>query len=81
MGVRGPIISSVCTRQFAGPRVATIYGTIYSTNALGAAVGSLVGGVLHDLSGGYTAAYVFALVCLCVAAVPFLRVPALRDFR
>lgn len=81
MGVRGPIISSVCTRQFAGPRVATIYGTIYSTNALGAAVGSLVGGVLHDVSGGYAAAYVFALVCLAAAAVPFLRVPALRDFR
>ncbi|MGQ0509288.1 MAG: MFS transporter [Betaproteobacteria bacterium] len=81
MGVRGPIISSVCTRQFAGPRVATIYGTIYSTNALGAAVGSLVGGVLHDVSGGYGAAYVFALACLGVAAVPFLRVPSLRDFR
>ena len=58
-----------------------IYGTIYSTNALGAAVGSLVGGALHDLSGGYAAAYVFSLLCLAVAAVPFLRVPALRDFR
>lgn len=81
LGVRGPIISSVCTRAFAGPRVATIYGTIYSTNALGAAVGSLAGGVLHDVTGGYAAAYLFALACLAVAAVPFLRVPALRDFR
>lgn len=81
MGVRGPIISSVCTRHFAGPRVATIYGTIYSTNALGAAAGSLIGGVLHDVTGGYSAAYLFALACLALAAVPFLRVPALRDFR
>ncbi len=81
MGVRGPIISSVCTRHFAGPRVATIYGTVYATNALGAAVGSLAGGVLHDVTGGYVAAYVFALASLAMAATPFLRVPALRDFR
>jgi MFS family permease len=81
MGVRGPIISSVCTRHFAGPHVATIYGTIYATNALGAALGSLAGGVLHDVTGGYTAGCVFALACLSVAAIPFLRVPALRNFR
>lgn len=81
MGVRGPIVSSVCTRTFAGPRVATIYGTIYSMNALGAAVGSLAGGVLHDVTGGYAAAYVFALFALALAALPFLRVPALRDFK
>jgi len=81
MGVRGPIVSSVCTRHFAGPRVATIYGTIYATNALGAAVGSLMGGVLHDLSGGYVAACVFSLFSLAAAATPFLRVPALRDFK
>jgi MFS family permease len=81
LGVRGPIISSVCTRHFAGPRVATIYGTIYSTNALGAALGSLIGGALHDFSGGYTAAYVFALCSLAVAAVPFWAVPALRNYR
>lgn len=81
MGVRGPIISSVCTRHFAGRRVATIYGTVYATNALGAAVGSLAGGVLHDVTGGYVAAYAFALVSLGIAALPFLRIPALRDFR
>ena len=34
MGVRGPIVSSIATRRFAGPRVATIYGTIYATNAV-----------------------------------------------
>jgi predicted MFS family arabinose efflux permease len=81
MGVRGPIVSSVCTRTFAGPRVATIYGTIYSTNALGAAVGSLMGGILHDVTGGYAAACAFSLLCLAAAATPFLRVPELRDFR
>jgi MFS family permease len=80
-GVRGPIISSVCTRYFAGPRVATIYGTIYAMNALGAAVGSFMGGVLHDLSGGYRSGFGFALCFVGLAAAPFWTVRELREFR
>ena len=81
MGVRGPIISSIATRQFAGPRVATIYGTIYSSNAIGAAFGSLMGGVLHDLTGGYRTGFVFSLCAVALAVAPFWTVRALRDFR
>lgn len=81
MGARGPIISSICARQFAGPSVATIYGTIYSTNALGAAFGSLTGGVLHDLSGGYVAGLCFSLVFIALAAMPFWTVPVLKNYR
>ena len=81
MGTRGPIISSICARHFAGPRVATIYGTIYAANALGAAFGSLMGGVLHDLSGGYVVGLCFSLVFIALAVMPFWTVPALRDYR
>jgi predicted MFS family arabinose efflux permease len=81
MGVRGPIVSSACARLFAGANVATIYGTIYATNAIGAAFGSYVGGVLHDLTGGYRAGLVFALVFIALAALPFWSVRALREFR
>ena len=81
MGTRGPIVSSVCARQFAGPNMATIYGTIYSTNALGAALGSVLGGVLHDLTGGYAAGLGFALAFIALAGMPFWTVPALRNFR
>lgn len=81
MGVRGPIVSAIATRQFAGPRVATIYGTIYATNAVGAAFGSLMGGILHDLTGGYRAGYVFSLCAVGIAVAPFWRVRALRDFK
>lgn len=81
MGVRGPIVSSVCARYFAGANVATIYGTIYATNAIGAAFGSYIGGVLHDLTGGYRAGLFFALVFIVAAAMPFLTIPALRNFR
>jgi MFS family permease len=81
MGVRGPIVSSIGARYFAGPNVATIYGVIYATNALGAATGSWVGGLLHDLSGGYRPALFVALVFIAFAAAPFWTVPALRTFK
>ena len=81
MGVRGPIVSSICARFFAGANVATIYGTIYATNAIGAAFGSYIGGVLHDLGGDYRAGLVFALVFIALAAAPFWTIPALRNFR
>jgi predicted MFS family arabinose efflux permease len=81
MGVRGPIVSSVAARYFAGPRVATIYGLIYASNAVGAAVGAFAGGLLHDLTGGYRASIAMALALIATAALPFWTVPALRNFR
>jgi MFS family permease len=81
MGVRGPIVSSVCAKYFAGSHVATIYGSIYSMNALGAGFGSLMGGLLHDLTGGSRLAIGVALVCIALAATPFWLVRDLRNFR
>jgi len=81
MGTRGPIVSSVSARYFAGPRVATVYGAIYSANAVGAAIGSYMGGLLHDLTGGYGVGLAAALALIALAALPFWTVPALRDFR
>ena len=81
MGVRGPIVSSVSTRYFAGPNVAAIYGGIYAANAVGAAFGSFVGGLLHDLTGGYKIGFAFALVCVAIASAPFSTVRELRNYR
>jgi MFS family permease len=81
MGTRGPIVSSISARYFAGPHVATIYGGIYAANALGAAFGSFMGGVLHDLTGGYRIGLAAALVFIALAAAPFWTVPALKNFR
>jgi MFS family permease len=81
MGVRGPIVSSIATRKFAGPKVATIYGLIYSANAIGAAFGSLLGGVLHDLTGGYRAGFGLSLAAVALAVAPFWTVKELREFR
>ena len=80
-GARGPIISAICTTKFAGPRVATIYGTTYAANSLGGAAGSVIGGALHDLTGGYGAVFAFAIASLAVAATPIWAVRELREFR
>ena len=80
-GVRGPIISSICAKKFAGPRVATIYGTLYSVNAIGAAAGAALGGALHDLTAGYRVGFALALVALLIAALPMWVVKALRAYR
>ena len=81
MGVRGPIVSSIATRRFAGPRVATIYGLIYAANAIGAAFGSLLGGVLHDLTRGYVAGFALSVCAVALAVAPFWTVKELREFR
>ena len=79
-GARGPIISSMTIGLFPGRHVATIYGVIYACNAIGAGLGALLGGVLHDLTDSYRPGFVFSACCLITAAIPFWRVPALRDF-
>jgi len=81
MGVRGPIVSSVSARYFAGPRVATIYGIVYASNAVGAALGAYLGGLLHDVTGGYRAGLGMAVVFISLAALPFWTVRVLRHFR
>lgn len=80
-GARGPIISSMATRLFAGRHVASIYGVIYATNAFGAGLGAWFGGVLHDWTGSYRPGFVFSVCILVMAGLPFWVLPALRDFR
>ena len=80
-GMRGPIVSSITTRHFAGPKVATIYGMIFTMNALGSASGSLIGGALHDLTGGYATGFLFALCAMAFAVTTFWTVPALKNVR
>jgi len=74
-------VSSITTRHFAGPRVATIYGMIFTFNAFGSASGSLIGGALHDLTGGYRIGFLFALCSMAIAVTTFWTVPALSKVK
>ena len=70
-GARGPIVSTLAAQIFPGPGFATIFGTMFACMSVGAGLGSLASGVLHDVTGGYTASFVFSMVCVVVAGAPF----------
>jgi len=70
-GARGPLIAGLSARLFAGPGQSTIYGVIYACMSVGSGIGALLSGVLHDLTGGYRAAFLLAMVCVLLAALPF----------
>lgn len=80
-GVRGPIVSALCAKQFAGPQVATIYGVLYAMNAVGAAIGAFIGGVMHDLTGGYRVGFVIAFLAIVCASLPMIFMRELRGER
>ncbi|HMM71432.1 MAG TPA: MFS transporter [Rhodocyclaceae bacterium] len=70
-GGRGPIVSSLCARRFAGAGQATIQGALFSGAWVGSAVGALCAGVLHDLTGGYVASFVVAIIAVLLGGIPF----------
>jgi len=70
-GARGPIVSSLCGRLFPGAGLSAIYGALYACMSLGAATGALLAGALHDLSDGYRASFLVAMVNIVIAALPF----------
>lgn len=70
-GARGPIVSSLAVRNFAGPGYATIYGTLFAWMSMAGAAGGLIAGLLYDLTGGYRAGFIFSMLTVLVAVAPF----------
>jgi MFS family permease len=70
-GARGPIVSTLTSRHFAGAHVGTIYGTVFCSMAIGGASGAWIGGALHDLTGGYRAVLLLSLLALALGAEAF----------
>lgn len=70
-GARGPIVSTLSNRLFAGGHVGTIYGVVYCSMSLGAALGAWLGGLMHDAFGGYRPVFMLSLAAVLLAAEPF----------
>lgn len=81
MGARGPIISTLSARLFAGRGIGVIYGTIATGQGLGAATGTWLTGFMHDLTGGYTAGFMMSSALMLVATSIFWLVPELAARR
>ncbi|MGC2780056.1 MAG: MFS transporter [Bradyrhizobium sp.] len=79
IGSRGPLLSATAMKIFRGKRLGTIYGAITIGAGLGSALGSWSGGVIHDLTHGYDAVILLALISVIIGMIPFLVVPALRQ--
>jgi hypothetical protein len=76
-GARGPLVTALSARLFAGRGQAAIYGAITAGMGVGAAIGAGLSGYLHDLTGGYRAGLIYACLCAGLGLLPFWTVPAL----
>lgn len=79
-GARGPLVGATAARIFHGPRFGMIFGTMMVGSGLGVGFGTYTGATLHDLTGGYTAVFLFSGVCVLLGAMPFWTYSALRRF-
>lgn len=79
-GARGPMVGATAARIFHGPRFGMIFGTMMVGSGLGVGFGTFLGAMLHDLTGGYTAVFLFSGICVLLGASPFWTYRALRRF-
>lgn len=78
-GARGPMVSATAARIFQGRRLGNIFGMVMLGSGLGIALGSYFGALLHDLTGGYTAVFIYSGICVVLGAMPFWTYRALRE--
>lgn len=79
-GARGPMVGATAARIFHGRRFGMIFGTMMVGSGLGVGFGTFTGAILHDLTGGYTAVFVFSGICVLLGAMPFWTYSALRRY-
>lgn len=79
-GARGPMVGATAARIFQGRRFGVIFGTIMVGSGVGVSAGTLLGAMLHDLTGGYTAVFLFSGFCVIMGALPFWTYRSLRAY-
>jgi predicted MFS family arabinose efflux permease len=70
-GARGPIVSTLCNRIFAGPSAAAINGLVFTSLAFGASLGAWLGGLIRDLADGYQPVFLLSMFMFALAAEAF----------
>lgn len=80
-GARGPVVSTLTNRIFAGPSAGTIYGVIFAVMSIGSAIGAWASGQLHDATGGYGVNFALSAACIAGAALPFWWAGRLHEVR
>jgi len=80
-GARGPVVSTLTNRIFAGPSAGTIYGIIFAVMSIGSGIGAWASGQLHDATGDYGLGFAISAACILGAMAPFWWSTRLRDIR
>jgi len=78
-GARGPIITTLMAKNFAGRGLASIYGASNLGQGLGAALGAFGAGLLFDLTGGYNIGFALCALFTFFGAALFWLVPEIRN--
>ena len=78
-GARGPIITTLMAKNFAGKGLASIYGAANLGQGLGAATGAFGAGLLYDITGGYNIGLVLCSVFTFLGALLFWVIPEIRN--
>ncbi len=77
-GARGPIITTLMAKAFAGKGLASIYGASNLGQGLGAALGAFGTGLLFDLTDGYNTGFLLCTLFTFLGLALFWVVPDIR---
>lgn len=77
-GARGPIITTLMAKTFAGKGLASIYGASNLGQGLGAALGAFGAGLLFDITDGYNTGFALCSLFTFFGAALFWLVPEIR---
>lgn len=80
-GARGPILTTLMAKIFAGKGLASIYGASNLGQGLGAALGAFSAGLLFDITGGYNTGFALCVLFTFIGAALFWLVPEIRNAR
>ncbi len=70
-GLCGPAIYAGLADIFYGRHFGVLSGLTLAGFGVGGAVGPWLGGFLHDVTGSYTSAFIFAMVCFGISGITF----------
>ena len=77
-GARGPIITTLIAKIFAGKGLASIYGASNLGQGMGAAAGAFFAGYLFDIHSNYNIGFLFCSFFTLIGALLFWYIPGIK---
>ena len=77
-GARGPIITTLIAKIFAGKGLASIYGASNLGQGIGAATGAFFAGYLFDINSNYNIGFLFCSFFTLIGALLFWYIPGIK---